>query len=1035
MKKQQKQLARRSQAGRNVLFGLTAMASLIAQAYAEEVPAAPAAQQEAPASDSTGGAAPMQKIQVTGYRASLETSARDKRNAIGFQDSVFAEDLGKFPDSNIAESLNRVPGIQISREITGEGLNIQIRGLGTSFTKVLLNGAPVAVASTGRTDNQNTNREVDLDLLPTDLFKKLTVNKSPTAEMVEGGAAGVVDMRTARPFDNKGKYTAFNVQAVDNSVAHKAGDRGSVLASETFDNGFGILGGFAWANAKVRTTGFETIGWTNPNLTAAQDNLPNRNSTGGGNWTIPATVPTGAGNGLVPGTVIDQTLLLAHIAGLTIELIDNAIIPRLGRTMDESGTKDKYTAVVSMEYRPNDDLHFYVDTTASKKKNSLIRADMNWVGRNGAIIPLNMTVDRTDCANGCVATGGTFANAQYSLEFRPYTEDTTLFGINPGFEWKLGDKWKLDGQVNLTRSNFMRDSPTVMPITVLGSGLTTTYSNNGGIPSITSNQDLYDPANFGWAGGRVNLQQEYRHTETKGGRTNLTWGDDKFNIKTGIALDNIERRITAKDNSGAWQAAVCGNNPSVFLPSPNGAPACNGANAPGSAAALYPGFGTGYTAGRTDALTYGGSLVPVTALTNYLHPGPDGFVTLDWNKFKQASNYGYYVATAPDVGSSNTSASAGYILEKTKGFYLEANGVLWPMEHQLRYNIGARYVHTDQTVGGFISLSDPRNAALPLSGSKYPNIDSVYYLDTSYNNTLPSGSLALNVTKDLVARLSVSRTMTRADPNALRPGINFSSPSADTGTVGNSSLKPYISDNVDLGLEWYTGREGYVSATYFDKRINGFTVNENVTTPFSALASYGVTYDSLTATQQQAINSRGGPTQATVVLTRARNAGGILHIQGLELGWVQPLDKWLPIRGFGLSDNVTLTHQKASGEGTNGFIALGVPKKTNNATVYYQNYGYSVRFSHSYADGSQVATANQNGITNAALFVDPYKQLDMSSSVDLEEVLDRKGWPTLTFDIVNLARASQRTYFQFSNATFTQYDPGRTFSLGLRMKF
>ena len=71
-------------------------------------------------------------------------------------------------------------------------MNIQIRGLGTSFTKVLLNGAPVAVASTGTTDSQNSNREVDLDLLPTDLFTKLTVNKSPTASMLEGGAAGVV---------------------------------------------------------------------------------------------------------------------------------------------------------------------------------------------------------------------------------------------------------------------------------------------------------------------------------------------------------------------------------------------------------------------------------------------------------------------------------------------------------------------------------------------------------------------------------------------------------------------------------------------------------------------------------------------------------------------------------------------------------------------------------------------------------------------------------------------------------------------------
>ena len=196
-KKCEKQPSRRNRAGRRVLFGATTLMGLVAQALAQQATPTPEARES---------------VTVTGYRASVESSTRDKRNATGFQDSVFAEDMGKFPDSNIAESLNRIPGVLISREITGEGLNIQIRGLGTSFTKVLLNGAPVAVASTGRTDNQNTNREVDLDLLPTELFTKLSVYKSPTADMLEGGAAGVVDMRTARPFDNPGRNVVLSLQ-------------------------------------------------------------------------------------------------------------------------------------------------------------------------------------------------------------------------------------------------------------------------------------------------------------------------------------------------------------------------------------------------------------------------------------------------------------------------------------------------------------------------------------------------------------------------------------------------------------------------------------------------------------------------------------------------------------------------------------------------------------------------------------------------------------------------------------------------------
>src|SRR5262245_14173807 len=89
------------------------------------------------------------EVVVTGFRASLASSTNAKRDSTNFTDSVFAEDIGKFPDLNIAESLNRIPGIQLTREINGEGLNIAIRGLGTNFTKTVLNGANIAVASSG----------------------------------------------------------------------------------------------------------------------------------------------------------------------------------------------------------------------------------------------------------------------------------------------------------------------------------------------------------------------------------------------------------------------------------------------------------------------------------------------------------------------------------------------------------------------------------------------------------------------------------------------------------------------------------------------------------------------------------------------------------------------------------------------------------------------------------------------------------------------------------------------------------------------
>jgi TonB-dependent receptor len=1034
----EKSVPRRSQR-RHVVLGLSVLAGLIHQAYAQDAAPAPAPQSPAVAQADAVPAvqADTAVVKVTGYRASLLSSAKDKMEAVGFQDTISAEDIGKFPDKNIAESLSRIPGVQISRDVTGEGMNVQIRGLGSSFTKVLLNGANIAVASSGPIDGANTNREVDLDLLPTDLFTKLTVSKSPTADTLEGGAAGTVNLRSARPFDSPGTHVSYSATAQKQRIADGTGGRGSLLASKTWGDTFGLLAGFTVNRQQTRTTGYETVGLTNPNLTAAQSSSPTRNSTGGGNWTIPSTVPVGAGAGLVAGTPINQAFLLANNPGLTIDQIDNALVPRLGRYMDYYGTRDKGSAILSAEWRPLENLHFYVDTLYSKKNDQMTRVADTWAVRNNAAIPLNMTVDQSNCTIGCTVTGGTYANTTYFIEFGPRHDRTDLKGINPGMEWQISPTLKLDVQANATKSTFSHEAPTIMPITAAGSGLVATFNNNGGgVPSITFNKDVNDPNNFVWSGGRVNIQNELRETQTRGFHSDLTWGDSKLNLKAGIAYDDANRRITGQDNSAAWQAAVCGNNPNVFLQGPNGAPNCDGASTPGaSAAALYPGYGTGYTAGQSTPLVYQGSLIPLNTLSSYLVKGPYNGLVVDWNRFKKDSNYDYYNSTAPDSTSSSTGASSGYVRERTYGLYTELNGATTLAGMPLRWNAGIRYVRTKQEVGSLNSYTDPRNATLTANGSKYPNATTWIYQDNTYNDTLPSATAALSLRKDIVARLGLSKSMTRANPNSLRPGVNFSSVSADVGTIGSPDLKPYLSNNIDLGIDWYTGREGYVSLTVFEKRVKGFTVIDNVTLPFSALQVYGVTYNNLIPSQQVAIDARGGPNAANVVMSQERNAGGILKIQGLEIGWVQPLDRWLPVKGFGINETATLINQSASGEGTNGFVALNVPKKSNNFGVYYENHGYMARLTHQYQEGSQSASANQSGVTLAALYGQSYKQADFSSSIDLEEVLGRDHYPSITFDIVNLNRAKRQGYFQFPNAAFTSYDPGRTFQLGVRGKF
>ncbi|HEV2441736.1 MAG TPA: TonB-dependent receptor, partial [Steroidobacteraceae bacterium] len=849
----------------------------------------------------------LEEVVVSGFRESLAKATLSKRDAVGFTDSIYSEDIGKFADNNIAESFNRIPGITIVRDITGQGVDIAIRGLGPDFTKVLLNGAPVAVASSGPYGAQNTNQEVDLNLFPTELFTSLTVEKTSSADMLEGGAAGTVNMRSARPFDSPGRHLAFGAQGTKNQNAGAWGNHDYVVASDTFDNGFGVLIGGVISHNQTNTPGYETVGWTNPQLSVVSSKVSAAqaqclaspcNSTGGGNWTIPATVPGYGPDGLTPGTVINQAFLLAENPGASIQQIDNGLIPRLSRPTDGAGLFDTYNSILSLEYRPNDALHFYMDNMFGKVHNFWVEQDMDWVGRNGASIPIDETFSSSNCANGCAVTSGTFANSQFFLEYRPYTENTDFYGSNPGLNWKANDWLSGDVQANVTKSTFHREVPSVLVATA--PDVTVNYANNGGIPTATSSVDLDNPANFSWVGGRVNMQDEKRETTTKGIRFDVTVGKGgAFNVKTGASYDDIYRHINTYDNSQNWQNAACGDQPSVSLPGPNSEPPCQGLSTatPGAGYPTYPGLGTGYTAGKTGPLTYLGSLVPASVIQQFLYPGPAGFITLNWNQFKAASNYDAYHDNEPVVGSSNTGASAGYVRNTDTGIYVEFTGDTDILDHALRYNAGVRWVRTLQYIGGLVSLSNPTNATLcggttgmssPCDGSFYPVVNDFVTTENSYNDTLPSLELVYNITHSFLARFAASKTMTRPNPNSMLPGLNFSQPSADTGTIGNPALAPYISKNLDFGLEYYTGKEGYVALAVFQKKITGFTANFNVTYPFSYLAHYGITYATLTPTQQTAIDSRGGPDVATVVLTEQQNATGLLTVRGEEADWTQP---------------------------------------------------------------------------------------------------------------------------------------------------
>ncbi|AKC88212.1 TonB-dependent receptor [Pseudoxanthomonas suwonensis] len=963
---------------------------------------ATAQEQPAPQTQDQAQAAPAEQVTeldsvvVRGFRRSLQYSTEAKRDATGFTDSIFAEDIGKFPDMNIAESLARIPGIQLARDVNGEGLNVAIRGLPSSFTKTLINGGQVATASIGL-DATNQNRQVDLNIFPTEFFNKLTVYKSPQASLPEGGAAGVVNMQNSRPFDNPGTHLTYSLQGSYNDNAREVNPTGSLIGSWTNDEGtLGALVGLSSVRGSIGVVGYETIGWTNPNLTNAQcgnggpaGGFPAMgtpcNMTGGNGWRIPDNVPNNPstiGAGLTPGTPIDAAWLLANNPGLTTAQIGEALMPRLGRPVHMSGDRNRDAFLGSFEWRPNDSVNFYLDTLYTKAHRSNDRIDMNLIGRNGGMIPINMQLDANN-----VVTSATFTNAQFFLEHRPYFEDVQYWHVSPGATFWFGDDAdiKLDLRANTSRSWMFRESPTILvnsPFTTLE------YTNNGNIPSWNTSLDLNDP-NLGWTwagGGRVNIQNEKRVTTTNSFLADLQFGDDRSNVKFGVAWDENQRRIQGFDNSGAWEDVVCrGLNPDGSVPDPR--PGCVG----GPLAA-----------------------VPNSALAGYLRPGPHGFIVVDSDRFKRDTDYARLRDNAPESGGPNTGGATGGFQEETIAAYVEVNGESEIWNRNLRFNAGMRWVDTDQNISGPVTIGGVRQWQT-LSGN--------------YSEWLPSFNLAWDVADSVVLRLSGSRTMTRPNPSSMLPATTFTDQSAQVANQGNPDLTPYISTNFDLGGEWYTGDEGFVGLTFFNKRVEGYTFQGVTTRPFLSL---GIPFEDLTDTQQTAINNRGGPNVATVNVNQQVNADAELEVRGWEAIWVQPLD--FLFNGLGFMANYTDIAIKTLGKDRSALAGnvYGVSPKMWNATTYWENDYASVRLSYNWAQGAVGTGPNQQGIPFAQIYGDDRGQLDLSASYTLRAVA---GTPQLTFNVINITNEERRSYFAFPNAVNDMYDPGITYMIGIRGSF
>ncbi len=1028
----------RTRLDRQLALGTTLLAGLISQAYAQTAPTASTQQ--------------LETVVVTGIRSSLAASALAKRDNIGLSDSIHAEDIGKFPDNNLAESISRIPGVQVNRDVTGEGLNIQVRGLGSNFTRILMNGAPVASASTSLTSAGNANREVDLDFMPGDLFSRITVSKSPTAGMLEGGIAGVVNMRNARPFDKPGTRGTVKLQLAKNDPAPDPSTRGTAIFSTTFGDTFGVLAGVSFARNKITTRGFEDgTDWVTPRLTNPLQTGTGSSTTNGA-WGIPTAVPAAAAGTygsttLTANQPVNMALLRQLNPNATIQQIDNGYMPRLPRPVNFAGERNRANALLSFEFRPTADFDAYLDMLTGSKTSKQERADFDINVRNSAVIPSAMSYDRSDCSVYCFVTGGTLLNGTGFLEYRRMDEKSSFTSLNPGFEWHISDKWTLDAQGNMASSKFSRLAPTILVPTDAAKPFTVNIGSNGNFPVYTPNGfDPNNPALYTWdhhgnaTGAQISINREDRSIQTRGARWNLAWGDESLTVKGGMAYDTYHRLITPYTDDGRLQNVVCGGNLNVRMYAPNttNPNGCVITPVTANPATQYPGYGQGSTAGG-PALAYQGSAVP--DITKYLVPGPNGFVVIDWSRFAGATGYNNITANMVQVAGSNalSGTSPQDFTENVAGSYIEVAGQTRIFDRQLRYDAGLRRTHTMQTVGAYTgNVADPRNAGLT-NGGLYPNLVTETTGRTSYSNTLPSGTLAYNLTDDMIVRAAASKAITRADPKALQPLRATSNDVAlSNATATNPGLKPFESKNLDMGWEWYTDKKGsYVAAAYFDKKIKNFprTVVRQLTLT-QIRQEFGA--DSLQYAAGSAIDlavtAAGGPDKFNIPLSQPVNTPDVLKLKGWELSWAQSLDRFLPVNGLGFYANYTRTKQDA---GTSGQVPIGAAPYTANLTVYFENSRGSIRLSNSYQARTPFESKNTDSIPAGTMlkYNKAYYQADLSTRL---EIGDWVGWNkgvSLNFDVANLNKATQKSYIQEELAVRSYWNPGRTYQLTAQMKF
>jgi iron complex outermembrane recepter protein len=673
-------------------FGLQ-IAKLMSAASIAVLAVSSAQAQEAAADEEVSATDEGEAIVVTGFRASLEAALNLKRENVGAVDAIVAEDIAKFPDQNLAESLQRIPGISISRD-GGEGRSITVRGLSSQFTRVRVNGMETIATSTDGA-SANRDRAFDFNVFASELFSSLVVNKTAAASLDEGSLGAVVDLNTGNPLGGKAGFkAALSVIGSYNDLSKDLGPRVAGLLSWRNDAGtFGASVSAAYSKTDTLELGNNTVRW-------AQARFDNVNGTN-------CFTTANSGGAYVPSAGCDQAALAFH--------------PRIPRYGEVAHGRERLGLTGSVQFSPTDATKISIDALFSKF-NATREEKWGEVLLRSNERSINLVNPVYDSNNNIISA--TLNDAWVRTEHYLRKSSTKFYQVGGTWDQDLSDTFRFTAQGGVSKST--ADIPVETTIVFDdrdAQGYSYDYTDMGS-PRLTFGTSVTDPANFQLAEIRDRPSNVVNRFKTAQLRTewDVTEG---FTIKAGA----VWRRFNFDVESFTRDTAVCGNGGTSLVTSTTGTIACSLTSLFGPAAV----YGFQATPALSELFTLGRAGQPAGNTNSWLVPNLDA-ATAFTNLYSRP--------LVNDIGNIRG------VQETTKGGYLQfdAKGELLGLEYAL--NAGVRYAKTNQSSYGLVSGVQANVARsyedwLPSANlALYPSEDTIIRLAVADVMTRPTlGSL------------------------------------------------------------------------------------------------------------------------------------------------------------------------------------------------------------------------------------------------------------------------------------------------------